>query len=196
MVPNFLFTNSMLLPSQEQPEYKVLLFIKNFPLAHISLEITYEVNKVGPCKLLPHYFPSFRKSPESHLYEKACWWNFALKRWKIVGSEAFPNEKLLDSKKIWMRIIIIMIIMLNKMVTITVKKLGTIIFNNFRFCFLIKEAMFLSTKIGILVSEYSEWSKASINMIFSWRPDVCVCVCAGLSNFQTTIIHKRLEISS
>ena len=39
-------------------------------------------------------------------------------------------------------------------------------------------------------------------MIFSWRSGVCVClsvylaVCARLSNFQTTIIHNRLEISS
>ena len=48
------------------------------------------------------------------------------------------------------------------------------------------------------MSEYSEWSKTSRNMIFSWRPDVCVCVCvcARLYNFQTTIIHKRREISS
>ena len=28
------------------------------------------------------------------------------------------------------------------------------------------------------------------------RVCMCVCVCARLSNFQTTIIHKRLEISS
>ena len=39
-------------------------------------------------------------------------------------------------------------------------------------------------------------------MIFSWRPDicvcvsVCVCVCARLSNFQITMIQKRLEKSS
>ena len=40
-------------------------------------------------------------------------------------------------------------------------------------------------------------------MIFSWRPDVCVCVCACVrvcvslrfSTFETPITHKRLEIS-
>ena len=35
-------------------------------------------------------------------------------------------------------------------------------------------------KIEILVSEYSEESKTSRNVIFSWRPGVCACV----SNFQ------------
>ena len=57
-----------------------------------------------------------------------------------------------------------------------------------RFCFLTQETVFSwrilslfaysvcneKVKIEILVSEYSEWSKTSRNMIFSWRPDVCV----------------------
>ena len=79
------------------------------------------------------------------------------------------------------------------------------------FCFLTEEAIFSWKKNEILVSEYSKWSKTSRNMIFSWHLDVCVCVwrarvcvcvcvgmcaCARLSNFQITIIHKRLEISS
>ena len=34
------------------------------------------------------------------------------------------------------------------------------------------------------MSEYSEWSKTLRNMIFNWRPDEHVCVCAQLSNFQ------------
>ena len=34
----------------------------------------------------------------------------------------------------------------------------------------------------ILVSQYSEESKTSRNVIFSWRPDVCVCDC--VSDFQ------------
>ena len=53
-------------------------------------------------------------------------------------------------------------------------------------------------KFEILVSEYSEWSQTSRNIIFSWHPDVCVymCVCARLSNFQTTMIHKWLDILS
>ena len=52
----------------------------------------------------------------------------------------------------------------------------------------------------ILVSEYSEWSKTSRNVIFSWHPDVCVfvrvCVCVRFSTFDTPITHKRLEIST
>ena len=52
----------------------------------------------------------------------------------------------------------------------------------------------------ILVSDYSEQSKMSRNVIFSRRPDVCacvrLCVCAQFSTFQTIITHKRLEISS
>ena len=57
---------------------------------------------------------------------------------------------------------------------------------------------FRKKKFAILVSEYSEWSKTSRNMIISWRPNVwvCMCVCTRLSNFQTTIIHKRLKIFS
>ena len=61
-------------------------------------------------------------------------------------------------------------------------------------------------KFEISVSVYSEWSKTFRSIIFNWRLDVCVCVCvcvcvrararARLSNFQTTVIHKRLEISS
>ena len=55
-------------------------------------------------------------------------------------------------------------------------------------------------KFEILLSEYSEWPKTLRNVIFSWRRDVCVCVCvcvrARLLYFQTTIIHKQLEISS
>ena len=53
--------------------------------------------------------------------------------------------------------------------------------------------------------EYSEQSKTSRNVIFSWRPDVCVrmcvyacvrvCVCVRFSTFKTPITHKRLEIS-
>ena len=39
----------------------------------------------------------------------------------------------------------------------------------------------------ILVSEYSEWSKTSRDVIFSWYPDVCVCVrvcvCVYASDF-------------
>ena len=69
--------------------------------------------------------------------------------------------------------------------------------NHYKFC-----TCFREKKIEILVSEYAERSKTSRNMIFSWRPNVCVCggvcmcICARLSNFQTTTIHKRLEISS
>ena len=52
----------------------------------------------------------------------------------------------------------------------------------------------------ISVSEHSEWPncKTSKNVIFSWRPDVCVCticVCVGFSTFQSPTTHKRLEIS-
>ena len=41
----------------------------------------------------------------------------------------------------------------------------------------------------------------SRNVIFSWRPDVCVCVRVGVcvsvrfSTLETPITHKRLEIS-
>ena len=45
------------------------------------------------------------------------------------------------------------------------------------FCFLTGEAIFQKKKIEILVSEYSEQSKTSRNVIFSWRPDVCMCAC-------------------
>ena len=47
----------------------------------------------------------------------------------------------------------------------------------------------------ILVSEYLELSEMSRNVIFSWRQDVCVCVCVRFSMFQTPVTHKRLEIS-
>ena len=61
----------------------------------------------------------------------------------------------------------------------------------------LKKLCFGEKKIfEILVSEYSEWSKTSSNIIFSWCPNVCMCVRARLSNFQTTIIRKRLEISN
>ena len=47
------------------------------------------------------------------------------------------------------------------------------------------QARFREKKFEILVSEYSELSKMSRNVIFSWRPGararararVCVCVC-------------------
>ena len=63
-----------------------------------------------------------------------------------------------------------------------------------KFCFLTEEAMFSwEKKLEILVSEYSEWSKTSRNVIFNWREDVCGCV--RFSTFQTLITHKWLEIS-
>ena len=37
--------------------------------------------------------------------------------------------------------------------------------------------VFVKKKLEILMSEYSEWSKTSRSMIFSWRPDVLVCEC-------------------
>ena len=51
------------------------------------------------------------------------------------------------------------------------------------FCFLTEKAVFVKKKFSeILVSEDSEQSKTSKNVIFSWRPDVCVCV--YVSDFQ------------
>ena len=64
--------------------------------------------------------------------------------------------------------------------------------------------VFVKKKFEILVSEYSVsesenglkrweiWFLAGVRMYLR----VCMCVCARLSNFQATIIHKRLEISS
>ena len=53
------------------------------------------------------------------------------------------------------------------------------------------------------MSEYSEWSKrreiwflAGVRMHACVYVCVWVCVRAQISNYQTTIIHKRLEISS
>ena len=42
-------------------------------------------------------------------------------------------------------------------------------------CFLIEETIFSWNKIEMLVSEYSELSKTSRNVIFSRRPGVCGC---------------------
>ena len=75
-----------------------------------------------------------------------------------------------------------------------------VIFEMGGFCFLTKEAMFSwkknsryycqSTENGLKRREI--WFSAGVRRYAC----VCMCVCARLSNFQTTIIHKRLEISS
>ena len=59
----------------------------------------------------------------------------------------------------------------------------TELYENRPSCFLTEEAVFVKNILfEILVSEYSEQSKMSRNLIFSSRPDVCVCVCG--SDFQ------------
>ena len=47
MVPNFLYTDSILLPITRTTRTQSFTFFENFFLAH-SLEITYKVKKVGP----------------------------------------------------------------------------------------------------------------------------------------------------
>ena len=100
--------------------YVLFYFSWKIFLRFISLEITYEVNKVVPCTLLPHYCRSFTKSP---LWKS--WSNLVLKCWKIIGSVGLaPNGKKVDSKKIRIIIIITMIIIMMitmlKKLTITV----------------------------------------------------------------------------
>ena len=63
IVLNFLFSNSMLLLVTSTTRTESFYFFLNFFLWPTSFEITYTVNKLGPCTLVPHYFRSFTKSP-------------------------------------------------------------------------------------------------------------------------------------
>ena len=49
----------------------------------------------------------------------------------------------------------------------------------------LRKLCFREKKFEILLSEYSEWYITSRNIIFSWRPHVCVCVyvCMRSSTF-------------
>ena len=54
----------------------------------------------------------------------------------------------------------------------------------------LRKLYFRKKKFEILALEYSEWSKTSRNMIFSWHPDICVCICVYVLDF---IIFKPLQ---
>ena len=57
------------------------------------------------------------------------------------------------------------------------------------FCFLTEEAMFSWEQIR----DISVSVLRIVYVIFSWLPDVWVCVCFRFLTFQTPIIHKPLE---